>query len=267
MASGNENLLFYSFYLLFLKQLLNNDLPFMKIAILDDNVHLAKSIKKSLTKKKNTIDLYHTRDSFIQIQELNYDVYILDIWLEDGNGLDIARYLRETKEIQAPILIISGYEWLQKKLEGFKIWIDDYLVKPFSPLELEARIASIIKKMPPLQKESFHYKNITFDSMQRKIFVDKKEIELPKKEKKILEFFLQNQDTFISKEFLIEKIWGLDYNKDKINNTLNVAICNIRKKAGSNFFLETINWEGYILRNTPGLDEKITLNHIITNKE
>ena len=232
----------------------------MKIAILDDNVHLANSIKKSLSKNHSIINLYHTRESFMNINSFDYDVYIIDIDLEDGNGLDVTRFLRDTKEIDVPILIISGYEGLQTKLEWFSAWIDDYLVKPFSPLELQARIEAIIKKSPPTQKKDFEYKNIRFDSTQRKIFVDGQEIELPKKEKKILEFFFQNQDTFISKKSLIEKMWGLSYDKEKANNTLNVGICNIRKKLWPDLQLETINSEWYILKN------EYSLKHIITSK-
>jgi len=226
-----------------------NDSSYMKIAILDDNIQLTKHIKKSLQKNNSTVDVFHSRASFMDIQEFDYGVYIIDIWLEDGNGLDIVRFLREVKEIECPILIISWYEGLKTKLEWFKIGIDDYLVKPFSPLELEARINAIIKKSPPSKKHDFHYKNIMFDGAKRTILVDNQEIELPKKEKKILEFFLQNQDTFISKEYLIEKIWWLNYDKEKINNNLNVAICKIRKKLWTDFHLETINGEWYILRN------------------
>lgn len=232
----------------------------MKIAILDDNVHLAKSIKKSLSKNHSTIDLYHSRENFMSLKDFDYDVYIIDIDLEDGNGLEITKHLRDTMEIDVPIIVISGYEGLKTKLEWFKVWINDYLVKPFSPLELQARIEVIIKNSAPTKKHDYQYKNIKFDSTQRKIFVDDQEIDLPKKEKKILEFFLQNQDTFISKEFLIEKIWGLDYDKEKANNTLNVWMCNIRKKAWANLKLETINSEWYILKNDHDLD------HIITTK-
>ena len=232
----------------------------MKIAILDDNVVLAKSIKKSLTKKHNVINLYHTRNAFMKIEEYDYDVYIIDIGLEDWNGLEVTKFLRKTKEIEVPILIISWYEWLQTKLEWFQIWIDDYLVKPFSPLELEARIQALIKKSPLIKKHDFHYKNIKLDNTKRKIFIGDQEIELPKKEKNILEFFLQNQDVFISKKCLIEKIWWLDYNQEKIQNTLNVAICKIRKKVWPNLHLETINSEWYILKNNHDLD------HIITTK-
>ncbi len=220
----------------------------MKICIIDDNVVLSKSIKKFFVEAWNIVDLYHTRHDFMQKKKLDYHVYILDIWLQDGNGLDIARHLREWQKIQAPILVISGYQWLQTKLEWFEIGINDYIIKPFSQLELQARIKSMLKQSKNIStQDNLQYANIVFNREMRKITVAGESINLSKKEKEILEFLLSHQDTFIAKDLLIKSIWDPWYDYNKANNTLNVSICRLRKKLWTSFLLRTLNAEGYIL--------------------
>ncbi len=237
----------------------------MKIAILDDNVILTKSIKKFFVKEGHTVDTFHTKADFLKSELISYDIFILDIDLPDGNGLKITKYLRTQQKIDSPILIISAHEELDTKLEWFTNGIDDYIVKPFSPLEIEARIQAIMRKAEGVKKakRNLEYKDVTFDRNMRRVILKDEEIDFSKKEKSILEFFMVHQDTFISKHHLAESIWWPVFDRPKMNNSISVAICKIRKKLWKNFKLSTINGEWYILENATQLDKKISLKNIM----
>lgn len=222
----------------------------MNIALIDDNVRLSKNIQKFFDERWHTTDMYHSRWKFINDTNEKYDIYIIDISLQDGNGLDIAKYLRIEKKSRAPIIIISGYQGLKTKLEGFQIGVDDYIVKPFSPLELEARIFSIVHRIEESTTPSHNeiqYNAITLDQNTRKIFLHNEEVTFPKREKNIIEFFLKNQNSFMSRYALIEYLWLWDSEYEKVNNSLNVSIYKIRRKLWDNFQLKTINSEWFIL--------------------
>lgn len=181
--------------------------------------------------------------------DFDHDVYIIDVGLPDGNGLDIARFLRFHEKTLAPILVVSGYQWLKTKLEGFKIWIDDYIVKPFSLHELDARIGNILQRMSHNNENRriIQYKNISFHEHSRKIFLDDTEIVLSKREREICELFLRNTDQFITRYKLIEHLDMQGPSHTKISNSINVSICKIRKKLWADFQLKTINSEWFIL--------------------
>ena len=241
------NILFFSYHSVI--KIIYYIIKCMKITIIDDNIRLAKSIQKFFEKQNDIVSLYHSRNQFMDTNDFSADVYIIDIALEDGNGLDIARYIREVKKLSTPILMISGYQGLKTKLEWFEIWIDDYIVKPFSPLELDARVKSILSRLGRniSDDQQLTYKDISFDKQLRKLTKNDIEIDLSKKEKQIVELFMENPGIFISKEVLIITVWWKKYDIDRIQNTINVSLCKVRKKLWSEFNLSTINSEGYIL--------------------
>ena len=219
----------------------------MKITIIDDNVRLSQSIKKFYEKRWTTVRVHNSRQEFMSSDDIHSDVYLIDIDLQDGNGLDITRHLRNIEKLTCPILMISGEQGLHTKLEGFDVWADDYIVKPFSPLELDARVKTILSRMQsPISKE-LTYKNIHFDPQTRRLTLDENEIDLSKKEKQIIELFIENKWIFISKDKLRLSVWWNEYDPDNIQNTMNVSLCKVRKKLWDSFNLVTINSEGYIL--------------------
>ncbi len=120
----------------------------MHIEIIDDNIQLSGHIKKSFEKKWNTVNTYSSRDEFLHNSKFtNTDLYIMDINLWDGNGLDLIEHLRVVEKLITPIIIISGQTSEETKLEWFELWADDFLEKPFSVQELYARIESIFHRI------------------------------------------------------------------------------------------------------------------------
>ncbi len=218
----------------------------MKISIIDDNIALSKSIEKFFIGQKHSVKLYHSKQDFMSAKYIPADVYIIDVDLKDGSGLEIARHLRVEKHNDSPVLMISWDEWLNTKLEGFEVGADDYIVKPFSPLELDARVKTIMQRSQWEQPGSqLVYNNITFNTKTRRLSVDEVDVDISKKEKEILEILMESKWKLVTKEKLAKWVWNKNF--DDIQNTMNVSLCKLRKKLGNWFKLETINSEWYIL--------------------
>lgn len=237
----------------------------MKIAILDDNEILAQSIKKFFLKDWHEVDLFYSKKEFMELTSFFYDIYLLDIDLPDWSWLEIAKELRTQKDVEEPILMISANSGLETKLEWFEIWIDDYIVKPFSPLEIEARIKAIIWKTRKLSrvKKNLEYKEIVFDRNMRKVQIKWEEIELTKAQKLVLEQFLLNQDRPVSILHLSETIWRTSLDTTKTNEEIESLIDSLKTELWSNFQVNEIDDHNYILENSTNLTEKITLNNIM----
>ncbi len=222
----------------------------MKVLIIDDEKILSQSIARNLEQHGYHADVAHSFREYKKNDPLKYSIFIIDISLWDGNGLDIIHEIRTELRLQVPILIISWHESTSLKIKWLDIWADDYITKPFSPDELMARIRSIMRR----EWQSWdagnviRYKDITFDLWSREIKKWWKTINFTKKEKQIVEFFLFRKKELISKRQLIQSLRhtkDLDYVTD---NTINVTIYKVRKKLWDGFHLETRIWEWYILK-------------------
>lgn len=220
----------------------------MHIVIIDDEKILSASLQKKLEQFDYTVTKIHSYRESLGLDFSSVDLCLIDVSLWDGSGLDIIHSLKSselTKNI--PILIISGHDDVSTKVNWLDTWADDYIVKPFHPDELLARIRTLLRRShDAVEVSSLTYKNIHFDTITREVSQKNENIDLAKKEKQILELFLVHTWKLIKKEEIIEKLWGKksDFVTD---NTVNVTICNLRKKLGSSFKLTTKIWEGYIL--------------------
>jgi DNA-binding response OmpR family regulator len=175
------------------------------------------------------------------------DLYIIDLSLTDWSGFDLIKRLR-LKNAFCPIIIISWYNDTEKKVYWLDIWADDYIAKPFSPNELLARIRNILKRTYRLDWANIiKYKNITFDMSSKSVLSLWKPIDLTRKEKQIIELFLLNIWSLITKTKLINSVWW-DYSDTSVSdNTINSTLSKVRRKLWYDFNLKTIVNEGYIL--------------------
>lgn len=115
----------------------------MNIEIIDDNEQLAISMEKSFKKKSHNTRVFNSRDAFLHTSRFDADLYIMDINLGDGNWLDLIEHLRVVEKVTNPIIIISWQTRSWTKDEGFAVWADDFIEKPFSMTNLYERIDSI----------------------------------------------------------------------------------------------------------------------------
>lgn len=220
----------------------------MKAVILDDEVILANGLAVKLESNGFEVHTFYSYEDFCWHVNEKCDIYILDISIWETSGFDVVWELKSLG-IDAPIIFISWHESLNYKLEWLKMWADDYLVKPFHPDELLARVTTVLRRTyPEIQDNTIRYKNISLNFKTGEVYAEGKILEITKREKDIIEFFLLRSWILITKKELLENIWWRNTHDRVTDNTINVTLCNIRNKLGKEFQLETKIGEGYILK-------------------
>ena len=186
-----------------------------------------------------------------------YDAILLDVMLPGKTGFDVCRELR--KSLRLPIIMVTAKKEDIDKIRGLGLGADDYLVKPFSPAELVARVKSHIyihnllssaEKEEEQQETEITYRNLTILPKSRRVYLDKKEVILVNKEFELLLFLAENPNLVFSKDTLFDRVWGMDSLGDAA--TVTVHINRLRDKLGKidaeNQFIETVWGAGYRFR-------------------
>lgn len=176
----------------------------------------------------------------------SYDAILLDIMLPGKTGFDVCRELR--RSLRLPILMVTAKKEDIDKIRGLGLGADDYLVKPFSPAELVARVKShihihnLLTESKEVKEEEISYRSLTILPKSRMVYLDKKEVVLVNKEFEVLLFLAENPNIVFSKDTLFDRIWGLDSIGDAA--TVTVHINRLRDKLGKNSsktqFIETV---------------------------
>lgn len=180
----------------------------------------------------------------------DFDLIILDLMVPNINGFEICKQIR--KETNIPIMMVTAkYEDIDK-IRGFGLGADDYIVKPFSPSELVARVKAHIDRYERLtqadiSKDEIHVRGLQINLASRQVYIDGKEMTFTTKEFDLLTFFAKHRNQVFSKEELFERIWGLDSVGD--NATVTVHVKKIRKKIEKDTsnpqYIQTMWGSGY----------------------
>jgi DNA-binding response OmpR family regulator len=176
-----------------------------------------------------------------------YDCIILDIGLPDGNGLDIIRELKANKSTDG-ILILSARSSLDDKLTGLKIGADDYLTKPFHFAEMSARINSIYRRNSLLGLNVISFNEIKVNTSDNQAYVNDALLNLTRKEYDLLVFFVTNRNRIITKESIVEHLWGDEVILTDSFDFVYTHVKNLRKKivkAGGKNYIKCIYGFGY----------------------
>jgi DNA-binding response OmpR family regulator len=202
----------------------------MKILIIEDEAELAKSIKTYLNSNTFICDVVkniHSASEFIN--SYNYDCIVLDLTLPDGNGLDILKELKTTKN-PTGVLIISAKNSLDDRLSGLKIGADDYLTKPFHLPELAARIHAIIRRRVFSGNDQILFDKLEINVQDMHVQTVNGTVSLTKKEFDILLFFLSNKNKVITKEAIVDHLWEDESSLTDNTKLVYAHIKNLRKK-------------------------------------
>ena len=200
----------------------------VKILIVDDEENIREVIKEY-----STLEGYEVKeaDSGVKALELlnseKFDLMILDIMMPIMDGFTLLNSIPKEKRI--PTIILSARDDEIDKLEGFDRGIDDYLCKPFSPRELMARVKAILKRTKG-DVDSYSYDNLVVNFLEHTVKIDDKEINVTPKEFLILKYFIHNKRIAISREQLLNKIWGYDFYGD--DRTVDTHIKMLRNNLG-----------------------------------
>lgn len=214
----------------------------MKILIVDDEKLIRDVIKEYATIENYEIyEAENGIEALKIIDEVDIDAIILDIMMPKMDGYTFFKELKKDHNI--PTIILSARNDEYDKLLGFDLGIDDYLTKPFSPKELMARIKAIMRRGKKIE-DKFVYKSLIVDFIGHTITIDNKEINVTPKEFEILSYFINNQNVAISREALLNKLWGYDYFGD--DRTIDTHIKMLRNNLGKyRNLIKTVRGIGY----------------------
>jgi len=183
-------------------------------------------------------------------QGSEFDLFILDVMLPDINGIDLCREIRLTDN-NTPILMLTALDQIHNKVSGLKAGADDYLVKPFHFSELIARIEALLRRQTIARSEDhiLSFENLKLNTWSSTAERDGKQIALTAKEFSLLELFMRNPNKVLSREYIGEHVWKIDF--DTGTNFIDVYVNYLRNKIEKGFgnkLIHTVIGMGYILK-------------------
>jgi len=206
----------------------------INILIVEDEQRLAEILKKQLVDAGFNAEI--ANDGYVgkQLVEKNtYNLIILDINLPLINGYDLCKEIRKTNN-KIPIIMLTAFGTPDNKILGFNVGADDYVVKPFDFRELLARVNVFLRRSEKKDRiEKLKIADLEMDLNSKTVTRAHKKIDLTVKEYSLLEMFLKNKDKLLTREFIIEHVWGIDF--DPSTNIIDVYVNYLRKKIDKDF--------------------------------
>lgn len=207
----------------------------MNILLVEDEARVADFIRRGLSAEGWAVDHAASgEDALEHAATGSYDVILLDLMLPGIQGQDVCRKLRARKA-KTPILMLTALDSPEEKVDGLKMGADDYLAKPFDFDELIARVEALHRRATGYTTDAgdavLSSGGLTFDRSSLQVTVDGTEVELSKKERDLLLLFLTNSGRVLSRERILNSVWGL--NADPLTNVVDVYVGRLRRKIGA----------------------------------
>ncbi len=224
-----------------------------KILIVEDERRIARFLQMELEHEGfTTASESNGLRAYERIIQEEYDLVLLDIMLPGMDGLTICRNVRKLSNI--PIIMLTAKDEIIDKVTGLDIGADDYVTKPFAIQELLARIRATLRKhnnsvKPEEESSTFKFKNIEVFLERHEVKVHDEIVELTKKEYDLLLYLLHNHDHVLSREQILQSIWGYEYMGD--TNVVDVYIRYLRSKIDDRFkekYIYTVRGIGYVIK-------------------
>jgi DNA-binding response OmpR family regulator len=218
-----------------------------KVLIVDDEAKIREVIREYA--EFEGYEVTEATDGFEAIdicKEKDCDIIVMDIMMPKLDGFTAAKEIRKFKDI--PIIMLSARGEEYDKLYGFELGIDDYVVKPFSPKELLARLNVILRRNSKyhnnITKDCFKYKGLEIDMKGRNVYVDGAKIDLTPKEYDLLFYLVKNKNVALSREKILTDVWGYDFYG--IDRTVDTHIKMLRNNLGTyRYLILTLRGMGY----------------------
>lgn len=221
----------------------------MKILIIEDELEIAESVSSFLMNEKLITEHASNLDQALEkVSIFEYDCIILDLSLPDGSGLDVIRFLKK-QSIDTGILILSAKDSLEDRITGLDLGADDYLTKPFHFAELYARIKSILRRRLHGGSKDLTFNELILNTETRQVTANDNEIVLTRKEFDLLYYLIVNRERVLSKESIVEHLWGdmMGIDADSLD-FIYTHMRNLRRKllnAGVNDYIKNVYGVGY----------------------
>lgn len=220
----------------------------MNILIIEDEVRLAEALGKIMTDQKYLVDVVYNGDDGLEYALSDrYDVVILDLMLPKVDGFEVVRRMREQHNT-TPVLVLSARDDIHDRVKGLDSGADDYMTKPFAPEELLARVRALSRRRGTVIMDELEYEDLVLNLNNSQLSCGEKSIRLSFKEYEVLKLLITSTRTVVSKEELINKVWGVESGAE--DNNVEVYISFLRKKLrylGSCVNIGTIRKMGYHL--------------------
>lgn len=222
----------------------------MRILLVEDEEYTAQAVAQVLEKNNYTVDLAHDGEYGLDCALSGiYDIIILDIMLPGRSGLEILKTLRQEK-IAVPVLLLTAKSETEDKVTGLDLGADDYLTKPFEMQELLARLRVLARRKQEITVQSgYEFGDVLLNPYTLSLFCGSQSFKITLKESQLLEMLMDARGGVISKDRIIEKVWGFDSEAE--DRHVEVYISFLRKKLkalGANTSIETVRGIGYALR-------------------
>lgn len=221
------------------------------ILVVDDEPNIVELARLYLEKEGFRVAEARSGEEALRLlEELHPALMVLDIMIPEPDGWEVCRRIRSRSNL--PIIMLTAREDEVDKVVGLELGADDYLTKPFSPRELVARVKAVLRRttFSGEPRDVLHVDDLVIDASRRKVFQSEKEVELTPREFDLLYTLALNRGIVLSREKLLERVWGYDYYGD--TRTVDVHIRHIRDKLGDNpqepRYLETVWGVGYKFR-------------------
>jgi len=219
-----------------------------RVLVVEDDEDIADVLRRSLRQEGHEVRTAADGEAALAVAtEFVPDLVILDLGLPKLDGVEVCRRLRESGDV--PILILTARSETDDRVEGLDAGADDYLVKPFERAELLARIRALLRRRPPRGTASLTVGDLVLNPGTREVTRGERVLDLTNREFELLEFLMRNERLVISRERLLEEVWG--YDPTSMTNTIDVFISNLRRKleeGGEDRILHTKRGAGYVVR-------------------
>ena len=221
----------------------------VRVLVVEDDEEIAQVLQRSL--RLEGYDVKLAVDGVRALEEAHAflpDIVVLDLGLPRLDGIDVAKRLREDGD-DVPILILTARDALDARVEGLDVGADDYLVKPFERQELLARLRALLRRRPPRGMAPLRVGDLMLNPDTHEVARGDRRIELTQREFELLEYLMRNERLVISRQKLLDEVWG--YDPFSITNTIEVFVSNLRRKleaGGEPRLLHTVRGAGYVLR-------------------
>lgn len=218
------------------------------ILIVEDEPNISDFVKGELEYEGYDVCIKEDgREGLEEALRNEYDLIILDVMLPSMNGFEICRRLKREK--QSPVIMLSAKDSVMDKVNGLQIGADDYIAKPFAIEELLARIEVVFRRQDSLKNSIVKFKDIVINKSSRSVKRNGNEISLTNKEYELLMILVDNKDKVVTREELLEKIWGYGYEPE--TNVTDVYVRYLRTKLNNENkeeYIQTVRSVGYIMR-------------------
>lgn len=222
-----------------------------KILLIEDTKEIYNMVNQSLTYIANLSWAQTISEAKKMVSSERYDLILLDVQLPDGNGIDFCVELQAGgATLQTPIFFLTASDTLSEKVMGFSAGADDYIVKPFSPIELKARVESKLKKIEIMKQVSdvLQWDEIKINKNKQEVEIlfdgDFKKVDLTALEFKLLIYLASSPNDVFSRDEILNEIWGDDIHV--YSRSVDTHISKLRKKLGpASYLIKSIHGSGY----------------------